>query len=527
MKTSHAAKRRGDRRRRLDAVVLARGHDGEHRVGLRLLGLAAQRLPHVLQRLVDDHENVLPGRHREAAAHDGADGAGETGHGSDATRRSLRPSRPGTPVGRPLLDGSPLARRRGTRLGSADGRVDRRRQQRHGLAAGRLVARSAAARSGGSSSAWKRSLHARDEPVTVIFDGRAHDAGGGSRVAVRSPGARARRRRRRRRRTGRAPSGPCLADRGDVRRRARRRGCARRRRGRRRRGLPAPARRRRVAKPLGGRRGARPLTRVRSPCRPDARVRAVQLTELVAPPTEGRVFTDRARAGLGDVAPSGRVRLDTIARWLQDAAFADLLDSGAARRRRVDRAAPAPARRALPADARARLGGDVVQRRREPRGRAAQHRARRRRRARRSRGAVGAPRSGRRAPASDARGLRGRLRRRRRRGVACGARLRHRGEPPADGAVALRGASAPPTSTSPTTSTTPSTGRRSRRTSPATAPASRSTRRSSTAPRPTSARPRIVRDGEMLWITAADGEVLASLATPGGPTVRTEISTSA
>jgi len=54
----------------------------------------------------------------------------------------------------------------------------------------------------------------------------------------------------------------------------------------------------------------------------------VKLTELVAPPTEGRVFTDRARAGLGDVAPSGRVRLDTIARWLQDAAFADLLDSG-------------------------------------------------------------------------------------------------------------------------------------------------------------------------------------------------------
>jgi len=26
---------------------------------------------------------------------------------------------------------------------------------------------------------------ARDEPVTVIFDGRAHDAGGGARVAVR------------------------------------------------------------------------------------------------------------------------------------------------------------------------------------------------------------------------------------------------------------------------------------------------------------------------------------------------------
>jgi acyl-ACP thioesterase len=40
------------------------------------------------------------------------------------------------------------------------------------------------------------------------------------------------------------------------------------------------------------------------------------------------VFTDRARAGLGDVAPSGRARLDAIARWLQDAAFADLIDSG-------------------------------------------------------------------------------------------------------------------------------------------------------------------------------------------------------
>ena len=51
----------GDRRRRLDAVVLARGHDGEHRVGLRVLGLAAQRLPHVLQRLVDDHETFSAG----------------------------------------------------------------------------------------------------------------------------------------------------------------------------------------------------------------------------------------------------------------------------------------------------------------------------------------------------------------------------------------------------------------------------------------------------------------------------------
>src|SRR3954452_23296429 len=54
----------------------------------------------------------------------------------------------------------------------------------------------------------------------------------------------------------------------------------------------------------------------------------VKLTELVQPPSAGRVFTDRARAGLGDVSPSGRARLDAIARWLQDAAFADLVDSG-------------------------------------------------------------------------------------------------------------------------------------------------------------------------------------------------------
>jgi acyl-ACP thioesterase len=54
----------------------------------------------------------------------------------------------------------------------------------------------------------------------------------------------------------------------------------------------------------------------------------VQLTPLSPAPSEGRVFTDVARVGLGDVAPSGRVRLDAIARWLQDAAFADLVDSG-------------------------------------------------------------------------------------------------------------------------------------------------------------------------------------------------------
>jgi acyl-ACP thioesterase len=57
-------------------------------------------------------------------------------------------------------------------------------------------------------------------------------------------------------------------------------------------------------------------------------IRPVQATELVPAPPAGRVFTDDARVGLGDVAPSGRVRLDAIARWLQDAAFADVIDSG-------------------------------------------------------------------------------------------------------------------------------------------------------------------------------------------------------
>jgi acyl-ACP thioesterase len=54
----------------------------------------------------------------------------------------------------------------------------------------------------------------------------------------------------------------------------------------------------------------------------------VALTELAPAPTAGRVFTHPALAGLGDVAPSGRVRLDTLVRWLQDAAYADLIDSG-------------------------------------------------------------------------------------------------------------------------------------------------------------------------------------------------------
>ena len=89
---------------------------------------------------------------------------------------------------------------------------------------------------------------ARDEPVTVIFDGRAHDAGGGLRVAVRFA-----------RRSGRDAADDDVAavvarhpdavvvEGGDVGCRARRPRARRRRPGRRRRSLPAPTRRRRVA----------------------------------------------------------------------------------------------------------------------------------------------------------------------------------------------------------------------------------------------------------------------------------------
>jgi acyl-ACP thioesterase len=50
-------------------------------------------------------------------------------------------------------------------------------------------------------------------------------------------------------------------------------------------------------------------------------------TELIEPPADGRVFTQTARAGLADCAPSGRVRLDALARLLQDVAYADVEDA--------------------------------------------------------------------------------------------------------------------------------------------------------------------------------------------------------
>ncbi|MBV9357347.1 MAG: hypothetical protein JO023_17690 [Chloroflexi bacterium] len=54
------------------------------------------------------------------------------------------------------------------------------------------------------------------------------------------------------------------------------------------------------------------------------------LTELIPPPRSGRIFAGEARAGLADCAPSGRARLDALARWLQDVAFADVEDAGVA-----------------------------------------------------------------------------------------------------------------------------------------------------------------------------------------------------
>ena len=49
---------------------------------------------------------------------------------------------------------------------------------------------------------------------------------------------------------------------------------------------------------------------------------------MVTLPVEGRLFTHRDRVMLGDVSPGGRARLDAFARWLQDAAYDDALDSG-------------------------------------------------------------------------------------------------------------------------------------------------------------------------------------------------------
>jgi acyl-ACP thioesterase len=57
---------------------------------------------------------------------------------------------------------------------------------------------------------------------------------------------------------------------------------------------------------------------------------ADEVSELVDAPERGRVFAQAMRVGLADCAPSARMRLDALARWLQDVAYADVEDAGVA-----------------------------------------------------------------------------------------------------------------------------------------------------------------------------------------------------
>jgi acyl-ACP thioesterase len=51
-------------------------------------------------------------------------------------------------------------------------------------------------------------------------------------------------------------------------------------------------------------------------------------TELTDRPGRGRTYAETVRPAIADAGPTGRVRLDAIARWLQDAAYYDLVDAG-------------------------------------------------------------------------------------------------------------------------------------------------------------------------------------------------------
>ena len=55
---------------------------------------------------------------------------------------------------------------------------------------------------------------------------------------------------------------------------------------------------------------------------------APEAEAMVPPPPVGRIFEREIRPGIADVTPSGRVRLDAIARWLQDVAYLDVVDAG-------------------------------------------------------------------------------------------------------------------------------------------------------------------------------------------------------
>jgi acyl-ACP thioesterase len=54
---------------------------------------------------------------------------------------------------------------------------------------------------------------------------------------------------------------------------------------------------------------------------------ALELTEIVPEPGTGRVFEQTIWPGVADATPAGRIRLDGIARWLQDVAYRDSVDA--------------------------------------------------------------------------------------------------------------------------------------------------------------------------------------------------------
>ena len=54
----------------------------------------------------------------------------------------------------------------------------------------------------------------------------------------------------------------------------------------------------------------------------------MDLTEIVPEPGMGRAYEQAMRPGIADADAAGRCRLDAIARWLQDVAYADIIDAG-------------------------------------------------------------------------------------------------------------------------------------------------------------------------------------------------------
>ena len=54
----------------------------------------------------------------------------------------------------------------------------------------------------------------------------------------------------------------------------------------------------------------------------------MEISQIVDRPRDVRQFSHERSAGVAEVAPSGRARLDTLARWTQDVAWADVDDVG-------------------------------------------------------------------------------------------------------------------------------------------------------------------------------------------------------